>query len=69
MDARELDSQVRTTAFSFLELASLKFGDVVPWTTLTKEFVVGGAVVPLISSSGIWKPRLLPEMPISAVEV
>ncbi len=65
MDARQLDSQVRTAAFSFLEAASVKFGDVVPWATLTKEFVFRGTVVPLIGASGIWKPRVLSEMPIS----
>lgn len=65
MDARQLDSQVRTAAFSFLEAAVVKYGDVVPWATLTKEFVFSGTLVPLIGASGIWKPRVLPEMPIS----
>ena len=65
MDSQELDGQIRTAAFSFLETASLKFGDTVPWATLTTEFVFNDTVVPLIGASGIWKPRALPEMPIS----
>ena len=65
MDARQLDSQVRTAAFAFLKTALDRFGDVIPWSTLTKEFVFQETIVPLIGASGIWKPRLLTEMPIS----
>ena len=65
MDTFQLDRQVRTAAFSFLQAASLRFGDVLPWSTLTTDFVFQGTVVPLIGAAGIWKPQILPLMPIS----
>jgi len=59
------DTQVRLAAFRFLEKQVALHGEVLPWKVLSNEFTFNGARVPLISQQGIFKPKVLPQMPIS----
>lgn len=61
----DLDSRVRLAAFEFLETVTARYGDALPWDTLRRGFVFEGTTVPLVSPQGIFKPRILPEMPLS----
>lgn len=60
-----LDHQVRTAAFAFLEGQRALHGDVLPRTTLAEGFTFQGCRVPLLGPQGIFKPAILPEMPLS----
>lgn len=62
----ELDARLRLTAFEFLRVESERLGT----TELTRDllargFVFEGQRVPLLSPQGIFKPALLPELPLS----
>ncbi len=61
----ELDRAVRLAAFRFLQTQQSLYGEVVPWRVLSKEFFFDGKRVPLIGAQGIFKPKILPDMPIS----
>ena len=65
MDPLLRDADIRRRTFDFLEEATLKYGEVLPWQCLTREFTYRGELVPLLGARGIWRPRVLPEMPIS----
>ena len=65
MDEISLDNDVRRQAFAFLENAVQWHGDVLSWPLLAHGFVYRGERVCLIGQKGIWKPKLLPRMPIS----
>ena len=65
MDDRKFDSDVRLRAFEFLDSATKTFGQVLPWKLLTEGFRYRDEPVCLIGASGIWKPKILPRMPIS----
>lgn len=41
------------------------YGDALPWDVLRKGFLFEGTTVPLVSPQGIFKPRILPEMPLT----
>jgi putative restriction endonuclease len=60
-----LDSQVRTAAFNFLDEQTALLGDVLPYELLRRGFTFRGERVPLISPQGIFKPRILPDLPLS----
>lgn len=60
-----LDSQLRTAAFAFLEKQRALHGDVLPRATLAQGFTFQGRRVPLLGPQGIFKPAILPEMPLS----
>jgi putative restriction endonuclease len=64
-DDVSLDQAVRLAAFSFLREATERLGDVLPWSMLTAGFLFEGERVCLIGQHGIWKPRILPRMPLS----
>jgi putative restriction endonuclease len=60
-----VDLRVRLAAFAWLdELVSIQ-GDVLPWSLLLAGFVFDGRRVPLVSQQGIFKPQVLPHLPLS----
>jgi putative restriction endonuclease len=65
MDERSRDHQVRIRAFEFLSQQTGLLGDVLPWSVLSRGFDFDGQRVPLIGPQGIFKPAVLPEMPLS----
>jgi putative restriction endonuclease len=65
MDAADLDRTVRTSAFDFLREQTSIHGDVLPWSVLTAGFQFEGRHVPVIAQQGIFKPAVLPEIPLS----
>ena len=60
-----LDQQVRIKAFEFLRNLQSVYGDNIPRTLLEKGFEYEGRRVPLIGPQGIFKPAILPEIPIT----
>lgn len=60
-----LDSRVRSKAFSWLAEQVDRYGDVLPRTLLASGFMLDGERVPLVGPQGIFKPRVLKEMPLS----
>lgn len=65
MDDLSLDSRVRLAAFRWLEEQSILHADVLPSSVLVQGFVFEGVRVPLVSPQGIFKPRVLPWIPLS----
>jgi putative restriction endonuclease len=66
----DLDTRVRTRAFQFLsEQTQLRGDDVLPRDVLAKGFEFEGRRVPLLGPQGIFKPAILPEMPLSITTV
>jgi len=61
----ELDRKVRLAAFSFLSEQLKNFGKNLPRKVLETGFVFQGIRVPLVSPQGIFKPKILPEIPLS----
>ncbi len=60
------DSQVRSLAFRWLREQVDRLGDdVLPRALLAQGFVFQGSRVPLLGPQGIFKPRVLPEIPLS----
>lgn len=64
-DAGELDQRIRLAAFRFLEEQTALHGEVLPRSVLAAGFTFEGRRVPLIGPQGIFRPAVLPEMPIS----
>ena len=69
MNSTDLDSQVRLRAFSFLAEQTQRHGEVLPRDNLAAGFEFEGHRVPLIGPQGIFKPAILPEMPLSITTV
>ncbi len=68
--AADIDARVRTAVFEFLARETRAAGtDVLPRTTLATGFEFLGHRVCLIGPQGIFKPAILPEMPISITTV
>lgn len=59
------DTRVRLAAFKWLEEQTSIHGEVLPWSLLIRGFDLDGERVPLVSMQGIFKPRLIPEIPMS----
>ena len=59
------DTRVRLAAFKWLEEQTSLYGEVLPWSLLIRGFDLDGERVPLVSMQGIFKPRLIPEIPLS----
>ncbi len=59
------DTRVRLAAFKWLEEQTSIHGEVLPWSLLIRGFDLDGERVPLVSMQGIFKPRLIPEIPLS----
>lgn len=67
--AFDLDQKVRLAAFRYLTEHSQLHGEVLPRTILATGFTFDGTRVPLIGPQGIFKPAILPEMPLSITTV
>lgn len=65
MNPSQLDAAVRTAAFAFLVEQRQVHGEQLPWSILARGFDFGGRRVPLVGPQGIFKPAILPEMPLS----
>ncbi len=67
----DLDARVRLAAFGFLEETKRLLGSEgsIPRSLLAEGFTFEGQRVPLIGPQGIFKPRLLPEIPLSITTV
>lgn len=59
------DARVRTAAFDWLSSQVSAHGDVLPRSVLADGFVLNGDRVPLVGPQGIFKPRVLQEVPLS----
>ncbi len=59
------DSRVRAAAFDWLAETVRLHGDVLPRSLLAQGFVLDGVRVPLVGPQGIFKPRILDEVPLS----
>jgi putative restriction endonuclease len=59
------DKRVRLAAFRWLEDQVAVHGDVLPRPLLQYGFELDGSRVPLISQQGIFKPKVLEEIPLS----
>ena len=65
MLAATFDSAVRLAAFQFLDGAVTRYGDALPFSVLSRGFEFDGVRVPLLGPQGIFKPAVLPEMPLT----
>jgi putative restriction endonuclease len=66
----DLDHRVRLAAFQFLaEQTQCTPDGVLPRTILATGFSLNGTRVPLMGPQGIFKPAILPEMPISITTI
>lgn len=65
MDPDDLDRRVRWAAFVFVGKLVDRFGDVVPYAPLIEGFQFEGKRVPLLGPQGIFKPAVMPEMPLT----
>jgi putative restriction endonuclease len=63
----QLDENIRTAAFDWLAEQVRIHGEVLPRSILEKGFIYQENRVPLLGPQGIWKPKILPELPISIV--
>lgn len=59
------DHRVRMAAFEWLAREVELSGDTLDWSTLANGFRLDGQRVPLVSQQGIFKPAVLPEIPLS----
>ena len=67
----DVDARVRLAAFEFLDATKRRLGGegAFPRSLLAEGFVFENQRVPLIAPQGIFKPRVLPEMPLSITTV
>jgi putative restriction endonuclease len=61
----DLDRALRLRAFQFLTEQTSVHGEVLPWQVLSEGFLWEGKRVPLIGPQGIFKPAVLPELPLT----
>jgi putative restriction endonuclease len=59
------DARIRLASFCWLTAQVARQGDVLPWKVLLDGFVFDDQRVPLVSQQGIFKPRVMPELPLS----
>ena len=65
MATEDVDRRVRLAAFEWLDSQTSVHGDVLKWAALHRGFTFEGRRVPLVSQQGIFKPALLPEIPLT----
>jgi putative restriction endonuclease len=63
--AGDSDQRVRTAAFAFLAAETALRGETLPRTLLEVGFEFEGGRVRLVGPQGIFKPAILPEMPLT----
>ena len=61
----DLDTRVRMATFEWLTDQVDRLGDVLPRKILANGFDLDGTQVRLIGPQGIFKPKVLPEIPLS----
>lgn len=62
---QELDRQVRAATFQWLNEQRDLNGDIFPRSVLSEGFQFAGRRVPLVGPQGIFKPRILSDVPLS----
>jgi len=65
----DIDQRVRLATFAWLQEKTALHGEVLARETLARGFLFDGRRVPLIGPQGIFKPAVLPEMPLSITTV
>ena len=65
----DLDARVRVAAFNFLAEQTRLLGEVLPRTLLAQGFPFEVAQVRLLGPQGIFKPAVLPELPLTITTV
>jgi putative restriction endonuclease len=65
LESEGIDVAVRAQAFRFLQEQSDIHGDALPRGVLVQGFSFHGTRVPLMGPQGIFKPAILPEIPLS----
>ena len=61
----DIDQRVRIAAFEWLAKQVKIHGEFLPRELLAKGFELEGKRVPLVSPAGIFKPQILPEIPLT----
>lgn len=61
----DLDHRVRMATFEWLDRQVQLHGDVLTWSVIKQGVPFQGQRIPLISQQGIFKPAVLPELPLS----
>ena len=61
----DLDHRIRLAAFQWLDRQVQIHGEELPWSVIAQGFEWQGQRVPLVSQQGIFKPKVLPEIPLS----
>lgn len=69
MALADVDRMVRLAAFEFLEEQTSLRGEVLPIAVLRAGFEFAGRRVPLAGPQGIFKPAVVPEIPLSITTV
>src|SRR5438552_3863 len=59
------DARTRAAAFDWLERQVDRHGDVLPRDLLAQGFTIGDIRVPLLGPQGIFKPKVLQQVPLS----
>ncbi|HEU19127.1 MAG TPA: hypothetical protein ENO00_07070 [Deltaproteobacteria bacterium] len=62
---QNLDRRIRLVAFDWLSKQVSSHGDVLPRSLLAQGFIFENQKIPLVSPQGIFKPKILPEYPLS----
>ncbi len=65
MPPTSFDHRIRLASFDWLRQQVDLHGDVLPWLLLSRGFELDGERVPLVSMQGIFKPKVLPDVPLS----
>jgi putative restriction endonuclease len=68
-DDKQLNQRVRAAAFAFLEEQTRLQGEVLPRALLAGGFPFEGERIPLLGPQGIFKPRILNDVPLSITTV
>ena len=63
------DVRIRTSAFAWLSEQVAKYGDVLPRGKLAKGFILDDVRIPLLGPQGIFKPKVLQQVPLSITTV
>ena len=61
----DVDTQIRMAAFDWLSSRLTEYEEVLPRQILAEGFEFRGQRVPLLGPQGIFKPRIVPEIPVA----